>query len=442
MSITKKTVAFLLVLLAFLGSVTASPLTTDGFATDEVILQTRTEDRGVVHGESFSVTVSLDRPVTTQSFGLDFSQAYDHGAFEYVEGRWSSDIMTGSVLSSANEEQAVFLLKEKTEVSGDIFTLTLKPTAAMECGVSYEIKPVTGDLLTTTPAGVTVTAEHSFDNGCDEICNACQKKVRDAKHTYDDPRDTECNVCHFVRELPTYVHAVHRGDTVTVSVSLADEIRVQGLGLDFLTAYDHEIFEWVSGTWSSSVKSVALLAEINPGSEAVFAAPEVIALSGKIFSFELKIKQDAAFGDYDVAVGIAGAGGAKLSTTVISVHECAPSAEFSKDKNVHWKACTTYACQSRFHEGAHGFDGEEDAVCDTCGFTKYLLGDMDNNGKVDLDDAIYLLYYINFPTSYPVDQPIDLDGNGTEDLSDAIYLLYHVNFPANYPLTVPTPQAE
>ena len=64
----------------------------------------------------------------------------------------------------------------------------------------------------------------------------------------------------------------------------------------------------------------------------------------------------------------------------------------------------------------------------------YLKGDVDNDGDVDLDDAIYLLYYVNFSATYPVNQPVDFNGDSKEDLDDAIYLLYHVNFSATYPL--------
>ncbi len=64
----------------------------------------------------------------------------------------------------------------------------------------------------------------------------------------------------------------------------------------------------------------------------------------------------------------------------------------------------------------------------------YLKGDVDNDGDVDMDDAIYLLYHVNFQSTYPVNQPVDFNGDSKEDLDDAIYLLYHVNFPASYPL--------
>jgi hypothetical protein len=64
----------------------------------------------------------------------------------------------------------------------------------------------------------------------------------------------------------------------------------------------------------------------------------------------------------------------------------------------------------------------------------YLKGDVDNDSDVDLDDAIYLLYHVNFKDTYPVSQPVDFNGDGKEDLDDAIYLLYHVNFKDTYPL--------
>ena len=63
-----------------------------------------------------------------------------------------------------------------------------------------------------------------------------------------------------------------------------------------------------------------------------------------------------------------------------------------------------------------------------------LKGDVDNDGDVDMDDAIYLLFNVNFPASYPVGQPANFDGLGEVTMDDAIYLLFHVNFPSSYPL--------
>ena len=66
--------------------------------------------------------------------------------------------------------------------------------------------------------------------------------------------------------------------------------------------------------------------------------------------------------------------------------------------------------------------------------SSYLKGDVDNDGDVDMDDAIYLLFHVNFQDSYPVNQPANFDGLGEVTMDDAIYLLFHVNFQDSYPL--------
>lgn len=430
----KKMIALLLMLLVVLTSAIVLPLATAGFAVDEIILESKVEGGKITYGENFTVTVSLDQPVETQGFGLDYTAAFDRNIFQVVEGEWSAFIAAKSKLSSANDERAVFAFEGIKEVSGEIFTLTLKPTDAILCETPYEIKLLTSSLLPTTAVGATVVMEHSFDNGCDEVCNVCQQKIRDTKHVYDDLRDAECNECHYVREIPTYAQTAHRGDTVTVTVSLTEAIHAQGFGLDFLNAYDREIFQWVSGDWSESIKAAALLVGTNPDQDAVFAAEEAMEISGDVFTFRLKVKEDAVFDDHFVTVGIAGVSDAKLSTTGVTVHGSLDSDETAFDGESHWKICSVCGLKDNNTVKPHVFDGEEDVACDACGFTKYIRGDVDNNKTVDLDDAIYLLYHVNFSSTYPINQSGDFDGNGTADLDDAIYLLYHVNFPDTYPL--------
>ena len=63
-----------------------------------------------------------------------------------------------------------------------------------------------------------------------------------------------------------------------------------------------------------------------------------------------------------------------------------------------------------------------------------LKGDVDGDSDVDIDDAIYLLFHINFKESYPMNQSANFDGLGEVDTDDAIYLLFHVNFKDSYPL--------
>ena len=60
--------------------------------------------------------------------------------------------------------------------------------------------------------------------------------------------------------------------------------------------------------------------------------------------------------------------------------------------------------------------------------------DADGNGKIDKDDAIYLLRHVVYPDKYPLTVDCDVDGNGKLDKDDAIYLLRHVVYPDKYPL--------
>lgn len=91
-------------------------------------------------------------------------------------------------------------------------------------------------------------------------------------------------------------------------------------------------------------------------------------------------------------------------------------------------------------EFTHVYDGYSDPDCNACGKERatggdFALGDLDGKEGVDTDDAIYLLYHVNFPGKYPVTQNVDYDGSGEIDLEDVFYLLYHVNFPERYPLS-------
>lgn len=60
--------------------------------------------------------------------------------------------------------------------------------------------------------------------------------------------------------------------------------------------------------------------------------------------------------------------------------------------------------------------------------------DIDRDGDVDSDDAIYLLRSTLFSADYPVTTDADFTGDGEVRSDDAIYLLRHVLFPGDYPV--------
>ncbi len=60
--------------------------------------------------------------------------------------------------------------------------------------------------------------------------------------------------------------------------------------------------------------------------------------------------------------------------------------------------------------------------------------DINGNGSIDKDDAIYLLRHVVYPVKYPISVDADINGTGKVDKDDAIYLLRHVVYPDKYPL--------
>ena len=117
--------------------------------------------------------------------------------------------------------------------------------------------------------------------------------------------------------------------------------------------------------------------------------------------------------------------------------ECNECGETRSANHLYSNACDEVCnrCNAQ-RKAPHVYDHANDLICNECGCERppYTPGDLDGAEGVSMNDAIYLLYHLNFSALYPVDQPVDFDGNGKVDLNDAIYLLYHINFSTLYPL--------
>lgn len=61
-------------------------------------------------------------------------------------------------------------------------------------------------------------------------------------------------------------------------------------------------------------------------------------------------------------------------------------------------------------------------------------GDVNEDGRVNEDDAIYLLQYVLMPELFPISQSVDYIKDGAITEQDAIYLLQYVLLPDHFPL--------
>ena len=63
-----------------------------------------------------------------------------------------------------------------------------------------------------------------------------------------------------------------------------------------------------------------------------------------------------------------------------------------------------------------------------------LRGELDGDGKMTSDDAVYLLRHTLFAETFPVNQNADMNGDGKVSSDDAVHLLRHILFPESFEL--------
>lgn len=179
-------------------------------------------------------------------------------------------------------------------------------------------------------------------------------------------------------------------ETVELDITVAGDTGVSGLLLHGLT-YDKSVFELVGfdsyGTLVTN--SVAGTDSISNGIINLGYNPNIVP-NGKICSVKFKIKENAAEGNYII----------KFSTVASSDNGKAVSSVLENG---------------------------------TITVSKWLRGDFDSNGTVDMQDAVHFIGWVNFsyiPDLYSMPYSGDKDFNhdGNINMQDAVYLIGWINF--------------
>lgn len=386
----KKTIAAVLAILFTLSPLVGVPFT--AFAAGSIVVSTTAENPETEAG-LITLSVSLSEKVETKALALDFVDAYDHTVFEWVEGQWSDELQFSAMTDiDAENEVAAILNQSPVSAEGEIFTFTLRTKSGVACGVTSEVEVFATGIDGLVTEGVEVTVGHFYNHHCDEVCALCGEAREDAAHVYDSACDDACNDCGAIRTPPhsydsegdeicnlcgvarsveyelittASVSQIQPGDTVTVTVTLSKARQTRSFALDFLTAYNHDAFEWVSGDWAQSIKDLTSFRDVRAGSEAVFlTTSDVTVPAGEVFSFVLRVKSAAScLKPYELKVGAGSIPnltlvGATVSMTHTYTSDCDPRCD---------------RCElPRTPSGAHVFDDQCDEDCNVCGTTRIV----------------------------------------------------------------------
>lgn len=179
------------------------------------------------------------------------------------------------------------------------------------------------------------------------------------------------------------------GDTVEVKISVSGEAEVSGLLLHMLT-YDESALEFVEFKSGALVdSSLTKDASIN-GKTITLGYENNIIPNGEICTAVFSIKSTAEDGEYTIGF-------------------------------------------SRISASNNGREVSNELTAGTVTVSKWLVGDFDENGIVDMRDAVHFIGWVNFsyiPDLYPMvyDGNKDFNDDGTVDMQDAVYLIGWINF--------------
>ncbi|MBR6916310.1 MAG: hypothetical protein IKN36_08115, partial [Clostridia bacterium] len=176
------------------------------------------------------------------------------------------------------------------------------------------------------------------------------------------------------------------GDEITVDVRIADSPLLKSIAISDITL-DSPVLTLLGVEWD--IEDIALSSWDDNTGMGVAAMTQARDINGSIVTLTLKVSDDAEDGDYSLTLSVRAKG----------------------ENNADVSFTTTPG---------------------TVTVWSVVRGDFTGDEIVTDDDALYLLFNIFFPETYPLNQDGDINGDGAVTDDDAIYLLFYTFFPDTY----------
>ena len=185
---------------------------------------------------------------------------------------------------------------------------------------------------------------------------------------------------------------LYQGQEFEVTLTLENVPELKSFSFNGIS-FNNKALELVSGQWlRDDATFIEWNADLSIGS---LIYSENTDLNGDVFKFTFRVKDSAKYGDYTI--------------------DCDIYAKAMVD-NVE----TTQNIKM---------------VSSEIKVIKLILGDLNEDLKVNSKDVVHFVYNELYPDEYPLNQSADFDHDSEVDRDDIVYLLGHTLFPTEYPLT-------
>ena len=346
-----------------------------------------------VHGTN--LTLSSTVPERTGHTFLGWS-TIQNGRVEYTAGATYSEnaALTLYAIWKSNmvSVTSVTLNKPSTTLeigSSETLTATITPSDATNKAVTWTssdeaVATVENGVVTAVGEGtatITVTTE---DSGKTATCVVTVTKPEEEK-----PEEPDLNT---KATVTLSTETGRAGDKVSVIVSLETDELINTIGISGIT-YDKNILTFDSFTQYDEVKDISVLSSFDKNRMAVAIAFEKPQnFNGNLFEINFIINENAVDGKEEIDVSSV----IKLDSTEIAVKTVAGSVTVVSE----------------------------------------MLGDINHDECVDMNDAVLLLQHSLFSDIYPLEYKgsVDFTKDGYVDMNDAVLLLQYSLFPDLYPI--------